>query len=329
MKFERQDRTRGLAPAIGLFLFTLVAGCGSTESSEPEKEAVAPSDAPETLRTPATGTSINNAARNTIFLCPRPPLKAFPPYTRPSTPWVEGEAVVVSKMPFVEGSVTMESIFAMSETETERLLQGNGLPNHPIGTFPVAEGTAAYDYYAAIPVHGYGTSADIPVAAYDLDIAIPRNPTPNATPTCVGSVFTGVVTQTGAVWHLDIAFDAQYHVLDPVAALPPDACWGHPYDKQYHYHGYSWKCFPNQGEAGQHSPLFGYAIDGFGVYGPRGEGGELVSNDDLDECHGHTHAIDWDGETKEMYHYHVNNQFPYSIGCFRGTPIELPEHLQH
>jgi hypothetical protein len=65
------------------------------------------------------------------------------------------------------------------------------------------------------------------------------------------------------------------------------------------------------------------------VFGPRGENGELVSNDDLDECHGHTHAIEWEGEMKEMYHYHVNNQFPYSIGCYRGTPIELPEHLQH
>ena len=41
------------------------------------------------------------------------------------------------------------------------------------------------------------------------------------------------------------------------------------------------------------------------------------------------HTIEWDGVMKEMYHYHVNNQFPYSIGCFRGTPIELPEHLQH
>jgi hypothetical protein len=108
-----------------------------------------------------------------------------------------------------------------------------------------------------------------------------------------------------------------------------DACWGHPYMEQYHYHGYSWKCFPDQGEPGVHSPLFGYAIDGFGVFGPLGEDGLMVTNDDLDECHGHTHDIEWDGETKEMYHYHVNNEYPYSIGCFRGTPIELPHHLNH
>jgi hypothetical protein len=30
-----------------------------------------------------------------------------------------------------------------------------------------------------------------------------------------------------------------------------------------------------------------------------------------------------------MFHYHVNSEYPYSIGCFRGEPIALPEHLQH
>lgn len=87
--------------------------------------------------------------------------------------------------------------------------------------------------------------------------------------------------------------------------------------------GFSWKCMPDQGKDGEHSPLFGYALDGFGIFGPRSEGGKLVTNDDLDECHGHTHEIDWDGEKLEMYHYHLNNQYPYSIGCFRGTPVNI------
>jgi hypothetical protein len=326
MKSEHHRSTPALAMAA-----LLIAGCGSTDPTggTPEGPTVDPADPPTLLRTPATGTGINQAARNTINLCPRPPLKVFPPLNRPSTPWVDGNAVVVSKIPYVEGAVSMKSEFAVTETATERRLKGNGLPDHPYGTFPVQKGTAAYDYYAAIPVEDYGTAAEIPVAAYDLDVTLPKDPQVNAEPTCVKSIFVGVVTQTGAAWHLDIAFDAQKHLLDPIAALPMDQCWGHPYATQYHYHGYSWKCFPNQGDAGEHSPLFGYAIDGFGVFGPRGEGGKLVSNDDLDECHGHTHTIEWDGVMKEMYHYHVNNQYPYSIGCFRGTPIELPEHLQH
>src|SRR5262249_17759606 len=155
------------------------------------------------------------------------------------------------------------------------------------------------------PAMGYDNAAEIPIGPYDLSITIPRDPQPNAKPSCVHSIFIGVVSQTGGAWHAEIAPDKQLRLHDPISALPLHECWGHPYMEQYHYHAYSWKCFPNQGMAGEHSPLFGYAIDGFGVFGPRGEDGKLVTNDDLDECHGHTHEIDWDGEKKVMYHYHV------------------------
>lgn len=40
--------------------------------------------------------------------------------------------------------------------------------------------------------------------------------------------------------------------------------------------------FPNQGTTG-HSPLFGYALDGFGIYGPRGEDGKMMTNAKLDK----------------------------------------------
>jgi hypothetical protein len=103
-----------------------------------------------------------------------------------------------------------------------------------------------------------------------------------------------------------------------------DRCWGHPYATQYHYHGASWTCFSSNNKAGEHSPLVGYAIDGFGVYGINGVDGKPVTNQDLDECHGHTHRIVWEGKSVRMYHYHLDNEYPYSIGCFRGTPALLP-----
>jgi hypothetical protein len=68
----------------------------------------------------------------------------------------------------------------------------------------------------------------------------------------------------------------------------------------------------------------GYAIDGFGIFGPRGEDGRIVRNRDLDVCHGHTHTIMWDGKKVVMYHYHLNGEYPYSIGCFRGKPVTVP-----
>ena len=311
--------------AAGLALITACAHKSVPELAE--DAATEEGGTPLTLATPAAGTPINHAERGTLFLCPRE--LPLPPLTRPDSPWIDGDSVVIADIPSVDGSVDWESEFEMTETDTERRLVGNGLPNHPTGTFPVQAGTDAYPYYSGLPVEGYDSAADIPIAAYEIDLTLPRNPVANDEPGCLESIFTGVVTQTGASWHADVAIDANYRLLDPVAALPMDACWGHPYMEQYHYHGYSWKCFPDQGEPGVHSPLFGYAIDGFGVFGPLGEDGQMVTNDDLDECHGHTHDIEWDGETKEMYHYHVNNEYPYSIGCFRGTPIELPHHLNH
>jgi len=316
MKNDR--RIVALAAAL---LLTPACG-GSAGQAAPE----AGQDPPATLVTAPGGTSLARPAKNQLYFCPRPGL--VPQLTASTTPWVDGTTIDVSKIAYVQGSVTWQSEFSMTTTATERTLVGNGLPNHPTGQYPVQEGTAAFDYYSALPAMGYANAAEIPVGPYDLDVTIPRDPQPNDKPSCVRWVFEGVVSQTGAAWHAEIAADSSFKVHDPISALPLDECWGHPYHTQGHDPAYSWKGFPDQGEASQHSPLFGYAIDGFGVFGPRGESGNLVTNDDLDECHGHTHEIDWDGEKKVMYHYHVNNEYPYSIGCYRGTPIALPKQLQ-
>ena len=305
----------------------LCAACGGSEDQTPAGAAPPGQDPPTTLLTAPGGTPLTGAAKNRLYMCPRPGLA--PKLTASTTPWVDGTTVDVSKIAFVQGSVTWQSQFNMTTTATDRMLVGNGLPNHATGQYPVQQGTPAYTYYSALPAMGYANAAAIPVGPYDLDVTVPQNPQMNSTPSCVLWIFLGVVTQTGAVWHAEVAPDSSFKLHDPVAALPLDECWGHPYNTQYHYHAYSWKCFPNQGDPSQHSPLFGYAIDGFGVFGPRGENGVPVTNADLDECHGHTHTIDWDGVQTEMYHYHLNNQYPYSIGCFRGTPAALPKQLQY
>jgi hypothetical protein len=282
-------------------------------------------DSPTTFKTVPTGTPTDKAARNTQFIC----IVGLPPkvkMTKPDTPWVSGLNVVVSKLPFVEGTVDWGNIpkFKTWVEGSERRFKGNGIPNHPTGIFPVQKGTAAYDYYSKAPAPPYKSAAEIPVAQYDLDISVPANPVLADKPYCIDALVTGVVTQTGAPWHANIAYADVW--VDPIAGLPVDQCWGHPYNKEYHYHGYSWKCIPNQGSADAHSPLFGYAMDGFGVYGPRGDNGKLLTNDDLDECHGHVGKINWDGAEKEMYHYHVNNEYPYGPGCYRGKPSSKHGH---
>jgi hypothetical protein len=265
-------------------------------------------------------------------------LAAVPADTRfkiSTQPWMDtsNNTVVIAKMPYVSGTKYAKdyakegSVFVATEDENYRYFVGNGLPNTPMGDFPVQPGTPAYKFYQAapgghdfrtgIPGSDYSSAAAIGVSPYELNIQIPKNPKPSAKPNPIAALPIGV-TLTGTVWHAEIANASTTAWYPPASVLPIDQCWGHPYAQQYHLHGYSWKCFPNQGTTG-HSPLFGYALDGFGIYGPRGDDGKMVTNDQLDECHGHTHSVMWDGKLTTMYHYHLNNQFPYAIGCFRGS----------
>jgi len=38
-----------------------------------------------------------------------------------------------------------------------------------------------------------------------------------------------------------------------------------------------------------------------------------MTNADLDECHGHAHGT-------LGYHSHATIEYPYTVGCYRGTP---------
>ena len=296
------------------------------------------SNPPTYFVTPATGTGTAAAARGTQFLClsaiPLPPANIT--LTAQETPWVDKRNLVVtSEIPYVAGAVNWQNNpnpkarpeFKTWVKDGQRHFKGNGIPNHVTGVFPVQANTSAYPYYAAAPAEGYTNAAEIPIAPYDLDVTVTAEPVYSETPTCINDLMTGVVTQTGAVWHANLAYAGVW--VDPIAALPVDQCWGHPYNTMYHYHGYSWKCFPEQGEAQEHSPLFGYAMDGFGIYGPRGDGGNTLTNEDLDECHGHIGRIKWNGRWRNMYHYHVNNEYPYGPGCYRGAISKAGMHIKH
>jgi hypothetical protein len=243
--------------------------------------------------------------------------------TIPTTPWVQGVGVVISQIPFVTGEVRWNSMLNTRVDNGIRYFIANGVPNHATGAFPVTIGQDAYSYYAALPDPSgeYSSAAEIPIAEYELYMALPANPIYSDEPAPMSEVTIGIASVTGATFHANIALGNDSLLVDPVAALPMDQCFGHPYDTQYHYHGYSWTCFPNQGDENEHSPLFGYALDGFGIFGPRGDGGELLTNERLDVCHGHIGTINWDGILTDMYHYHLNNEFPYGPGCFRGTQI--------
>ncbi|MGH7634912.1 MAG: YHYH protein, partial [Gemmatimonadaceae bacterium] len=104
---------------------------------------------------------------------------------------------------------------------------------------------------------------------------------------------------------------------DAVAHEVQDLCSGHPQMRgEYHYHGPS-PCLP--GETARET-LIGYAVDGFGIYSMYDRNGREIATADLDECHGRASEIPWEGTTVTMYHYVLTRDYPYTVGCFRGTP---------
>jgi len=90
------------------------------------------------------------------------------------------------------------------------------------------------------------------------------------------------------------------------------SCQRHPAPiGMYHYH--STPACVHKDRPGQHSPVIGYAFDGFKIYGLQGEKGRAPR--DLDSCNGHK-----DGE--RGYQYHTTKGFPYVLGCrFHGVLV--------
>ena len=89
---------------------------------------------------------------------------------------------------------------------------------------------------------------------------------------------------------------------------------GHPQQTgRYHYHI---EPLYLTLQAGKES-IVGFLLDGFPVYGPE-ENGEVVTNGDLDDYHGHTGVkADYPDGT---YHYHITLEDPYINGNgFFGT----------
>ena len=251
---------RGLYRSLVRSLFVVTCVMSGVQPAFSHDAAATPAASnPEVFKTAPAGTPTDRPGRNLQFLC-IPGLTALnngvaPVYTESTNSWVHGLDIVVSEIPYVKGNVRWRNHrFKEIRRLYTRRFVGNNLPNHVTGEFPVKEGTAAYPYYKAAPGSPpYETADQIPIAAYNLDITVPRSPSYNVVPTCIDQLTSGVATQTGIVWHVNIANGSSTTYGDLLALLPNDTCFGHPYNYpgtpngQYHYHGWSWKCFPNQG----------------------------------------------------------------------------------
>jgi len=219
-------------------------------------------------------------------------------------PWIKDDGTFdFTAKVAVSGAVSWPHAFSVELRDDKRVFLTNDYPNHPTGKFPIDPSEEAYRY----------DRNPNRIQKQDVRLELPARPQLAAGASCapgaVGILLSGAV--------LFNALDAPGR--DAVAHETQDSCQGHPQESGvYHYHSLS-TCVPDKVDASGHSELVGYALDGFGIYGRRGEGGKILTSADLDECHGHTHEILWDGKKVVMYHYHATWDFPYTVGCLRGA----------
>jgi hypothetical protein len=209
-----------------------------------------------------------------------------------------------TRKPQVDGAVMWPAAeSSVARDGARRLVVANGLPNHATGVYPISNSDDAYRY-------DRNPNA---ITAQQVMLVVRSMPTLAASPRCVPMGAIGYALNGVAIFNaLDLAG------RDAPAYEIQDVCSGHPeVTGQYHYHDHS-SCLRDATSESEHSALLGYAIDGFGIYGLRGEAGRALTTNDLDECHGHSHTVDWDNAQAEMYHYHMTPDYPYTIGCLRG-----------
>ena len=167
----------------------------------------------------------------------------------------------------------------------------NGIPNHPTASYPNAHNPNS-------------------ILEQDYHFHIPLKPKMAARPASLPFGPIGIAVN-GIPFYNPYNAEGMDAVFGPYAEVF-DSCCGHPDPMgRYHYHKYP-VCVnsPFRDPLGKHSPLIGWAFDGFAVYGPNGEDGSPPK--DLDDCNGHADLL-------RGYHYHVTKQFPYILGAYRGV----------
>jgi hypothetical protein len=187
------------------------------------------------------------------------------------------------------------------------VLTSRGIPNHPTATFPDVERFLDGN---PNPVQEKRSAFHLPLKPRQNASAIAMKDGANTNqalpPGPIGVANNGIVF-----------FNPFDHILDGDAVWRLDRCCGHPSPRaQYHYHKYP-VClktpWADEGEA--HSPVIGFAFDGFPVCGPYESKGVLAresKSNPLNEFNLHEDPV-------RGPHYHVTpGRFPHIIGGFWG-----------
>ncbi len=284
---------------------TSVANAPSTKSGTSTKPTANSSTIDRTRLVLGDGKISTVPARSMVFSCQG---GASAKSSGNDRPWLNGDRTWNAKLkPTVQGDVMWSAArTTWGVANGQRTLSGTGLPTHGTGVFPIASSDPAFTY----------DRNPNSIRAQTLSVSVASKPQLAATPSCLSGGAIGYTLGGVALFN---GFDADQR--DAPAHEVQDKCGGHPEKNgSYHYHNLS-ACLESAGSG--HSAIIGFAMDGFAIFGVRGENGAELTNADLDECHGHTHEVTIDGAKVSQYHYHATAMFPYLLGCFRGTPTRM------
>lgn len=198
--------------------------------------------------------------------------------------------------------------YHVSVRGNKRLITFNDLPiNHRTGIFPIQTTDPAYQYD-----HNPNR-----IESHSFTWQLPMHPKLTGRGRCTNGGPIGVLDDGVVLYN---ALDGEGR--DAAAHEVLDVCAGHPdMSDTYHHHDIP-PCILDKVRNGQ-TKLVGYAADGFGIYAQKSSTGTLPTNTQLDACHGTTSRVLWDGKMQRIYHYVATLEYPYTVGCFRGTPVSV------
>lgn len=296
--------------AIGMVPLTLAA-----TQAHPEPRADLRAPAAEALRLPVGDGrwSTTGPRKGWVYVCPRygsAMRTAHRPSetTRARQPWfsADGQWYFPGRKPVVTGDEHHHdaSLTVHNHGNTLTVTTASLPLEHGTGIFPIGATDIAYQYDRN------------PNTIRAVDLTFQLQDQPAAAPRCVTNQVGVMLTGPLLLSALDAAG------RDAGAWEVQDRCAGHPEAQgTYHYHTAS-ACGTNNEPA---TEIIGWALDGNPITGARTRSGRQLMTADLDECHGTTGLVRTTAGMRERYHYVMTADYPYSVGCFRGTPARPTE----
>lgn len=235
-----------------------------------------------------------------------------------------GENVGISTANAVRSAGWTDNVtITVDDVYNEFRFESNGMPEYGLADYYLIPNEVGNQPFADLGEDEFTKTSSADLLETDVDTTI------TTLPQCVTETVDTSLGRIGVVLNGAQLFNDYENMERSVVALDDnvthdhasfvDDCNGHPLQglDGYHYHGVPTCITEKVDTAGQHSVMIGVLEDGFPVYGPQDESGEIITSAQLDECSGHF------GPTPEfpsgIYHYHLTQDVaPYSVDCYHG-----------